>query len=201
MLIGMVPVNAFAAGTEVVHEHMYETVVTEPTCTEVVETNPWIGRSAVFVGDSITAGSGTTKKYFEYLTQMLELGSVTGMGIGGSCISNGSDYGNQNTPLINRYKDIPSADLIQIFMGTNDYGHTTPIGAPEDTQAETFYGALNTIVPYLLETHKGSKIVFVTPLHRNAKSTGTTSQNEYDPNASGHTLNDYVEAIRLSWHC
>ena len=97
MLCGMMPMTAFA--------------------TEEAEKNPWEGRSAVFVGDSITAGAGTTKKYFEYLSQMLELGSVTGMGIGGSCISSGSDYGNNNTPLIKRYKNIPSADLIQIFMG------------------------------------------------------------------------------------
>ena len=178
MVIGLMPMTAFASDN-----------------TEAEE-SPWRGRSAVFVGDSITAGSGTTKKYFEYLAQMLDLGSVTGMGIGGSCISSGSDYGNNNTPLINRYKNIPSADLIQIFMGTNDYGHATPIGSPEDMQAETFYGALNTIIPYLLETRKESKIVFVTPLHRNAKSTGTTSKNEYEPNASGHTLHDYVEAIK-----
>ena len=59
MVLGMMPMTAFAsdnAGTE---------------------ENPWRGRSAVFVGDSITAGSGTTKKYFEYLAQMLELGFVT----------------------------------------------------------------------------------------------------------------------------
>lgn len=138
MLLGMMPMTAFA--------------------TEEAEKNPWEGRSAVFVGDSITAGSGTTKLYYRFLEESLGFGSVTGMGIGGSCISSGSDYGNNNTPLINRYKDIPSADLIQIFMGTNDYGHATPIGSPEDTQAGTFYGALNTIIPYLLETHKESKI-------------------------------------------
>ena len=68
MLLGVMPMTALA--TE-------------------AEENPWRGRSAVFVGDSITAGSGTTKKYFEYLTQMLELGSVNGMGIGGSCKANG----------------------------------------------------------------------------------------------------------------
>ena len=176
LLCGMIPMMAFAE--------------------EKTEVNLWRGRSAVFVGDSITDGTGTTKKYFEYLSQMLELGSVTEMGIGGSCISNGSDYGNNNTPLINRYKNIRSADLIQIFMGTNDYGHATPMGSLEDTQARTFCGALNIIIPYLLKTHKESKIVFVTPLHRNAKSTGTISQNEYEPNASGYALNDYVKAMK-----
>lgn len=34
MLLGVVPVNGFAAGTEDVHEHIYEAAVTAPTCTE-----------------------------------------------------------------------------------------------------------------------------------------------------------------------
>ena len=57
------------------------------------EANPWSGRSAVFVGDSITAGSGTTKTYYRYLEEALDLGSVTAMGVGGSCVSAYSDYG------------------------------------------------------------------------------------------------------------
>ena len=31
----------------------------------------WTGRSAVFVGDSITAGSGTDKIYYEYVWTIL----------------------------------------------------------------------------------------------------------------------------------
>lgn len=179
MLCGMMPMAVSAADE-----------------TDLSGENPWHGRSAVFVGDSITAGVGTTQTYVPFLKEALGFGSVSAMGISGSCISSGSDYGNKNTPLINRYQTIPSADLIQIFMGTNDYGHATPLGTPEDTQAGTFYGALNTIIPYLLATHKTSKIVFVTPLHRYAKSTGTSSKFEQDPNASGHTLNDYATALK-----
>jgi len=163
---------------------------------EGAEENPWNGRSAVFVGDSITAGSGTTKIYYEYLKETFGFGSVTPMGVAGSCISNGSDYGDSNSPLINRYKTIPSAAYIQIFMGTNDFGHATPIGAPEDTQSTTFYGALNTIIPYLLEVHKNSKIVFVTPLHRNKQSSGNTSAYDNVSNKSGHTLEDYVDVLK-----
>ena len=160
------------------------------------EKSPWSGKSAVFVGDSITAGSGTTKIYYEYLKEALGFGSVTAMGVAGSCISNGSDYGDSNSPLIGRYKTIPSASYIQIFMGTNDFGHATPIGAQEDTQSTTFYGALNTIIPYLLEAHKNSKIVFVTPLHRNKQSSGNTSAYDNVSNKSGHTLEDYVEVLK-----
>lgn len=88
MLIGLVPVQAFAS-----------------------EENLWSGRSAVFVGDSITAGSNTTKTYYSYLEENLGFGSVTAMGVSGSCISAASDYGQSNQPLINRYQNIPSSDL------------------------------------------------------------------------------------------
>ena len=129
MMMGMIPITIFA---------------------DENEENQWNGKSAVFVGDSITAGTGTTKIYYEYLKESLGLGSVTAMGVPGSCISDASDYGQKNQPLINRYLNIPSADLIVIFMGTNDYGHETPLGSIEDKQDGTFCGALNTIVPALV---------------------------------------------------
>ena len=57
------------------------------------EQSPWSGRSAVFVGDSITAGTGTAKIYYEYLKETFGFSSVTAMGVPGSCISAYADYG------------------------------------------------------------------------------------------------------------
>ena len=180
MLIGMMPMQAFA--------------------TEEAEVTPWSGRSAVFVGDSITAGTGTTKTYYQFLEETLGFGSVTAMGVAGSCVSAASDYGQSNQPLINRYQSIPSADLIVVFMGTNDYGHETPLGSVEDTQDGTFYGALNTIIPALVAKHTSSKIVFVTPLHRygfgTSKILGTQFTYDHIPNGVGATLGDYVDALK-----
>ena len=167
---------------------------------EEAKENPWSGKSAVFVGDSITAGTGTTKIYYEYLKETLGFGSVTAMGVGGSCISGASDYGQGNQPLISRYQNIPSADLIVIFMGTNDYGHETPLGSASDTQDGTFYGALNTVIPALVEKHPSSKIVFVTSLHRygagTSKILGTKFTYDHLPNGVGATLGDYVTAAK-----
>ena len=59
LLLGMVSIKIFAIDNDI---------------------NPWEDRNAVFVGDSITAGSGTTKIYFEYLAERLGLSSVTPMG-------------------------------------------------------------------------------------------------------------------------
>ena len=139
MLIGIIPMTVSA------------------NASKEAEENPWNGRSAVFVGDSITAGSGTTDIYYQFLDEALGFGSVTAMGVAGSCISAASDYGQSNQPLIHRYQNIPSADLIVVFMGTNDYGHETPLGSSEDTRDGTFYGALNTIIPALVAKHTSSK--------------------------------------------
>ena len=180
MLVGLLPMTAFASETKL--------------------ENPWSGKSAVFVGDSITAGVGTEKIYYQYLNQNLGIGSVTAMGVAGSCISAASDYGQNNQPLINRYQSIPSADLIVIFMGTNDYGHETPLGSKKDTQDGTFYGALNTIIPALVAKHTSSKIVFVTPMHRYGFGTsgilGTKFTADSIPNGVGATLGDYVNALK-----
>ena len=182
LLLSVMPLNALAS---------------EITGTE---DNPWNGKSAVFVGDSITAGSGTTKIYYSFLEEALGFDSVTAMGVGGSCISAASDYGTGNQPLISRYQNIPSTDLIVIFMGTNDYGHETPLGSVEDTKDGTFYGALNTIIPALIAKHTSSKIVFVTPLHRygfgTSKILGTQFTYDNIPNGIGATLGDYVDALK-----
>ncbi|MBQ6700400.1 MAG: SGNH/GDSL hydrolase family protein, partial [Oscillospiraceae bacterium] len=175
---------------------------TEPLWSEAepLAENQWSGKSAVFVGDSITAGVGTTKLYYEYLDEALDFGSVTAMGVSGSCMSTASDYGTKNQPLITRYQNIPSADLIMIFMGTNDYGHETPLGTEEDTGDGTFYGALNVIVPALVEKHTASKIVFVTSLHRYGFGTsgilGTKFTYDNIPNGVGASLGDYVDALK-----
>ncbi|MBE6584594.1 MAG: hypothetical protein E7649_06445, partial [Ruminococcaceae bacterium] len=161
----------------------------------------WADKNAIFVGDSITAGVNCEgSKYWELLEQTLELGSATSMGVPGSCISSMSDYGNENDPLISRYDDIAEADLITIFMGTNDYGHDTPLGTINDMSDVSFYGALNVIIPALQAKHPNAKIVFVTPLHRYGYGTNsaTGEAHTFDnvPNGAGHTLEDYVNAIK-----
>ena len=75
------------------------------------------------------------------------------MGVGGSCVSAKSDYGTGNSPLINRYTSIPESDIITIYMGTNDYGHETPMGTIDDMTDISFYGALNVIISGIQKAH------------------------------------------------
>lgn len=172
------------------------------TATEGIQAKgPWAGKTVAFVGDSITAGTNCEgDTYWQLLQESLELGSAEVLATAGSCISSTSDYGNENDPLINRYNDIPEADLITIFMGTNDYGHDTPLGTIDDTSDVSFYGALNVIIPALQAKQPNAKIVFITPIHRYGFgiNSATGEEHTFDsvPNGAGYTLEDYVNAIK-----
>lgn len=189
-----------------------EEIDTEEPVTEELETQEpetglvskenfnWRNADVVFVGDSITSGRNTTKTYHSYLKDMGVFRSVKAQGYGGSCFSTQSDYGLEKHPLTERYTTIPSADLIVIFMGTNDYGHETPLGTITDTTDVSFYGALNVVVSGLREQYPDSQLVFATPLHRFAfgESAILGTKFSYDnlPNGEGHSLEDYVNAIK-----
>ena len=163
-------------------------------------TNHCAGKRVTCVGDSITAGSGTTKTYWSILDDTLELESMTGMGVAGSCVSATSDYKTSNSPLINRYKSIPDSDIITIYMGTNDYGHETPMGTIDDTEDVSFYGALNVIIPGIQMAHPDALLVWMTPTHRygfgTSKMLGTAFTYDHLPNGRGYSLDDYVDAIK-----
>jgi hypothetical protein len=134
------------------------------------------------------------------LKDILGLSKMTGMGVGGSCVSAKSDYGTGNAPLISRWNNIPEADLITIFMGTNDWGHETPLGTIEDTTDVSFYGALNVIIPGLMTKYPNARIIWITPMHRygfgTSKILGTKFTFDHLPNGRDCTLEDYVNAIK-----
>ena len=166
---------------------------------EFIHYSKWEGKKAIFIGDSITAGSGTSagNRYWEILGNKLGFGEVIGYGIAGSCISTTSNYGMGNSPIVNRWETIANsnldADLVFIFAGTNDYGHLTPIGQSTDTTDVSFYGALNIILSGLKEKLPNATIVYMTPLHRYGFGGFTY---DYIDTSAGANLEDYVNTIK-----
>lgn len=160
----------------------------------------WADKNAIFVGDGITAGIGCEgDKYWQLLEQMLEFGSVSTVTSAEGTVSSTGTGSAECDSLTDIYDTVPEADLITIFMGTNDYGYDTPIGAITDTSDVSFLGALNVIIPALQAKYPNARIVFVTPLHRYGygvnSATGETHTYDSIPNGAGHTLEDYVNAI------
>ena len=162
----------------------------------------WTWKRVVFIGDSITAWSGTDEwyRYYDHLNHYMKFWSMTIEGVGWSCFSNTSDYGNQNSPIAERPISTASkqADLIVVFAWTNDYGHDTPIENNDFISSATdtwFIGAVRTFVGKMIYENPTAKIVFMTPLHRKNYKNDKTKV-DYVVNGAGHNLTDYVNAIK-----
>lgn len=126
-----------------------------------------------FLGDSITEGVGASsyeKCFVSRVSQLLKC-EVINHGIGGTRFahqSKPSDEPRWDLDFCSRLKELnPNADLVFVFGGTNDFGHgDAPIGNIDDDTPNTFCGACNYIINYLLKLYKIEQISFILPLHR-----------------------------------
>lgn len=132
------------------------------------------GKKALFLGDSITEGVGTSgpeKVYHQLLKENAGLSEAINYGIGGTRIAKQKKP--SDTPIVDRdfcerVDDMDeNADLIVVFGGTNDYGHgDAEIGTMTDRTKDTFYGACHVLMLKLINKYPDAQIVFMTPIHR-----------------------------------
>lgn len=148
------------------------------------------------LGDSITQGTGLTaseKPYHSLLKDELGFGAVNNLGVHGTEISTGGTWG-PSTAFVSRYTQIPTnSDYIIVFGGTNDYLHNVTLGTIGSTDNLNFYGALNNLILGLYDRYSNARIIFVTPIRTFDTITGKTDK---QPNTKGHTLTDYVNALK-----
>ena len=83
--------------------------------------NKWQNKKFVFLGDSITFGVGTTKRYFDYLKDGLGI-IPYGFGI------DGAQYATVYNEAEKATREVPDADCVVVFAGTNDFNGGVPIG-------------------------------------------------------------------------
>ncbi len=131
------------------------------------------GKKILFLGDSITAGSGTSAPEHIYWNVVGQLtgAECKGYGIGGTRIARQQKLAEWETAdryFGSRVAEMdPQADIVMVLGGTNDYGHgDAPLGHPTDRTPETFYGALHDLCHQLIEKYPTAIIVFMTPTHR-----------------------------------
>lgn len=159
-------------------------------------------RTVAFLGDSITAGSGTNNAYHMYIASRFGW-TCKNYGYGGSGYARSypSTGGKMATGQVGIGVTITSSNKIEpndfltriatidtaidglvIFGGTNDWAYGDTISV------ETFETAVNNVFTYA-QTHFGRiPIVVLLPIHRNNDST---------PNeTTGKTLEDYCDIIK-----
>lgn len=150
-----------------------------------------------FLGDSITNGGGAEKYSDCYVSLVAKsTGSVVfNYGIGGTGFTRKKVFSGDMTDedFLMRAEKMGDADLVFVFGGTNDYGHSSaPLGDVFSSDVYTFCGAVNRLIDYLSEKYGADKICFILPLHR---------YNEDDPYGEDRPipvapLCDYVFALK-----
>lgn len=176
----------------------------------------WKGKRVAFLGDSITDKKrvGTTKCYWEYLSELLGLQPLV-YGI------NGNQWNGvlkQAEKLLEEQGD--SIDAILIFAGTNDYNAGIPIGewyveSEVETEVagpqmekrkhrepvmsnDTFKGRINKVMDYLKTNFPTKQVILMTPVHRaQARFSDKNIQpDEMFPNKIGVYVEEYVKTIK-----
>lgn len=152
------------------------------------------------LGDSLTEGVGarTPDKAYPVVLSKLTGAKVNNYGLSCSRITDiVSDVSNPASFVDRMYSMDKTADLVIVFGGTNDFWYgDCPIGKRTDTKPDTFYGALNTMIPYLKNAYPNADIVFLTPYQqsKDADETHTYKRSTHGNFGTG-TLSQYRTAM------
>lgn len=151
------------------------------------------GKIFSIMGDSMVAGDNSGGyPWHSYMKELLGFETLNVDGIGGTCIARG-----ENNCFLDRYLNLSSlADLIGIWGGQNDFGHSLPLGNINSIEETNFYGALKSLCSGLIEKYPGRNIFFITPTPRNYNMFPADGcPKGQRTNKNGNTLIEYVNAI------
>ncbi len=157
--------------------------------------NSYTDQTWTFIGDSITAGIGTTKTYHDFLKEKLSLGTIINLGVNGKILS---------PTMANDIKTAStSTNAIFVFGGTNDFNAGKALGEyytvddsgkkTLNTDINTFRGALISICTTMHDRFANCKCYLMTPIHREKYPSQPT---DLEKNSAGLYLDDYVESIK-----
>lgn len=153
------------------------------------------------VGDSITWQDGnnylnTDQKAIGYQTIVKEKLSFTD--VANKSLAGAGSAKTEKASVVydNDFRDVKYADVITIFIGTNDFKLNVPLGKLSDKDSkdfndETFYGSYQDLLRIFEEKGSNASIYLITPLQRDNEGYDINSTNP-----AGHKLIDYVNAVK-----
>lgn len=143
--------------------------------------NVLYGKTLVTVGDSITYGAdmdtdgiAPNGDLMTYGWQIANRNSMTfyNHGVSGSTVAAGTNRSGFAEPN-GRYTQLPDdIDYLTIFFGWNDYAcisdNLETLGTIESTDINSYYGAYNTVLPYLINKYPNTRIGLIVPFGASA---------------------------------
>lgn len=164
------------------------------------------GKIIDFLGDSITEGVGVSdivnNRFDNVLLRECNLKKVNNYGVGGTRIAHQtfpSSKPRHDLEFCGRAFDMdPSADIIVVYGGVNDYFHgDASFGTYDDTERTTFCGSVYWLCNFIKETYPNSVHVFLAPARTNGDLKPSTSWRKPATAKEQRPLKDYVDAIMV----
>lgn len=152
-----------------------------------------------FLGDSITEGAGADLPGNKFTSLVSNYFGAQECNFGKSGTRIAKQKKRTNNPdfefFMTRAILMPrDADFTFVFGGTNDYGHgDAKLGNIGDRDDDTFYGAFNNLVEYLVANFHKDKVCFILPLPRFDQDNPYGDGSKDDPIAS---LSSYIRIER-----
>ena len=166
-------------------------------------------KNYVFLGDSMTQGTGTNKTYSRWLSELCGGFKATEYGLEGSCIAPKVDeiptweVGIES--FYERYSSMDdNADVVVVFGSANDWATGRELGSPTDSTTDTFCGAVRALCIGLKEKYPDAEIFFFSSPQNNfvARPANNLSGTDWEGNKEGYNrkgyqLQDYAEAMEV----
>ena len=167
-----------------------------------VKESHWKGKRIGFLGDSIT-------QYAEYVNSYASLTGCTALNYGVSATHMARKNSSDTNAFERRYSSMAkNLDMVIVFGGTNDFGHTDTADFGEFSDGQkagkyTFYAGLHRLFNGLRSRYPKIPVVIMLPIHHGTE----IDQKEYIVNSdktitegtnskTGKTFREYVNAIR-----
>ena len=194
-------------------------LIAVPSLPQQMFQHPWQGKRVAYFGDSVSdpRNKASKKKYWAFLKEWLGITPYVYAVSGRQW----NDIPRQADKCWAEHGD--SIDAVIIFMGTNDYNVSVPLGSWYNEQEDevmagihepkhmvkrrhrtphmdktTYRGRINIALDKLKRMYPAKQIVILTPIHRGGfyPNDSNWQPTEDYANACGLFISDYVEATR-----
>ena len=161
--------------------------------------SPLKGKTWVFLGDSITFGTGVTDghDYPTLIKNKYGVNSINGAVAGGRYAKVVGSEANDRViaqQIITQAENIKKADIVSIKCGTNDFANVVGFGDKDSTNEYTFNGGINNAISAIFTLNPKVRLVLFTPIYR-ATQSYTDDKNSDDYSLGGNYLSDYCTQI------